>query len=157
LVFAFTTEAIDVEAEVMVPAVEATPFVTAVPREVEAVRIEEFVFAFTSVVTFEIELPSDEEAVVTSDCKARAPVERVPSVKFLVPYVQTSEAVSVEPRLVSVRVPFVHTSAARVPNVVRDRVVALHTEVGIVARSEVEAVSTVELVLVLIVVIAEAT
>jgi hypothetical protein len=89
-----------------------------------------------------------------SVCNASAPVSSVPSERRRVAYVQTSEAVREEP-LVSVLVPFVQTSAARVPNVVRDLVVADQTAVGIVEASEVEAVKTVELVLLLIVVIAE--
>ena len=56
---------------------------------------------------------------------------------------------------VRVRVPFVHTSAARVPKVVRDRVALPHTAVGMVASNDVEAVRTVELVFALIVETAE--
>lgn len=48
-----------------------------------------------------------------------------------------------------------HTSAARVPNVVSDRALLFHTAVGIVARSEDDAVRTVALVLLFIVVIAD--
>jgi hypothetical protein len=57
---------------------------------------------------------------------------------------------------VSVLVPLVQTSAAKVPKVVRDREALDQTANGIVAPSEVEAVKTVALVLLLIVVIAEA-
>jgi hypothetical protein len=100
LVFAFTTEAIDVEAEVMVPAVEATPFVTAVPREVEAVRIEEFVFALTAEVIPDVWVlvlafttaAIDEEAVVTSDWRARVPESSVPSESLRVANDQMSAA-----------------------------------------------------------------
>ena len=53
------------------------------------------------------------------------------------------------------RVPFVHTSAARLPKVVREREVLPQTAVGMVASNEVEAVRTVALVLALIVEIAE--
>jgi hypothetical protein len=56
-----------------------------------------------------------------------------------------------------VRVGAFQTSAARVPKVVRDLDVAAQTLVGIVEASEVEAVRTVALVLLLIVVIAEET
>ena len=55
-----------------------------------------------------------------------------------------------------VEVATVHTSAARVPNDESVRVVLAHTAVGIVATRDEEAVSTVALVLLLIVVIAEA-
>jgi hypothetical protein len=61
-----------------------------------------------------------------------------------------------EPPLVRVRVPLVQTSAAKVPKVVRDREALDQTANGIVAPREVEAVSTVALVLVLMVVMAEA-
>jgi len=58
---------------------------------------------------------------------------------------------------VSVRVPLFQTSAARVPNVVKERVALDQTLRGIVDANDVEAVSTVALVLVSIVDIAEAT
>jgi hypothetical protein len=61
-----------------------------------------------------------------------------------------------EPPLVRVRVPLVQTSAASVPKVVRLRVAEDQTANGIVAPRDVEAVSTVALVLLFIVVIAEA-
>ena len=80
----------------------------------------------------------------------------VASVRFRVAYVQTSEAVSVEPD-VSVRVPLVQTSATNVPKVERLLVVADQTADGIVERSDVEAVRTVELVLALMVLTALAT
>ena len=86
---------------------------------------------------------SDVEAVVTLAAVAREPLVRVASVRLRVPYDQTSEAVRVEPREVSVRVPFVHTSAANVPKVVRERDPLAQTAVGMVAASEVEAVRTV--------------
>ena len=60
-------------------------------------------------------------------------------------YVQTSEAVMPAAE-VSVRVPFVHTSAASEPKVVRDRVADDQTASGIDAANEVEAVNTVAFV-----------
>ena len=98
---------------------------------------------------------TDEVAVVRLDKVAREPVERDASVRFLVPYVQTSDA-DIPPD-VRVRVPLVHTSAANVPNVVSEREVFVQTATGIVAARDEEAVRTVELVLLLIVVIAEAS
>ena len=92
------------------------------------------------------------EAVVRSAKVPREPEVKVASVRLRVAYVQTSEALREEVR---VRVPFVHTSAARVPNVVRDLEAEDQTEVGIVARSDVEAVRTVALVFELIVEIGE--
>jgi len=59
------------------------------------------VLLFTLAVLAEMAVAIDEEAVDTSDCVAREPDER--------------------PAPVSVLVPFVHTSAASVPNVVRER------------------------------------
>ncbi len=94
------------------------------------------------------------EAVVRSAKVPREPEVKVASVRLRVAYVQTSEAL-IPPDEVRVRVPFVHTSAARVPNVVRDLEAEDQTEVGIVARSDVEAVRTVALVFELIVEIAE--
>ncbi len=133
-VFVFTTPAIDEDAVVTMA----------------------FVFAFTAVVTAAILVESEVEALVTSDCTAREPDERVASVRFLVPYVHTSAAVREPPPLVRVRVPLVQTSAARVPNVVRDREALDQTARGIVAPRDVDAVRTVALVLLLMVVIAEA-
>jgi hypothetical protein len=108
-------------------------FVTAEPSDVEAVVTRASVFAFTIAAT-------DEEAVCTSDNVASEPDE--------------SEAP------VSVRVPFVHTSAASVPKPVRVRVPAAHTFAGIeaieeaiverVEPSEEDAVSTVAFVFALI-------
>ena len=65
---------------------------------------------------------------------------RVASVRLRVPYVHTSEAESA--LAVSVLVPFVQTSAARVPKFVRDLEVFAQTAVGMVARSDVDAVRT---------------
>ena len=85
-------------------------------------------------------------------------------------YVQTSEAVSepvppplvrpemclpTEPAVVSVDVATFQMSVTNVPNVVRDRVPLAHTAVGIVATRDDEAVKTAELVLLLIVVMAD--
>jgi hypothetical protein len=153
-VLALITEANEVEAERTVALVfeltDAVPAVIAEAIEDEA----ELVFALTEAVSAVIAAASEVEAVVKFVSVASEPVSSVPSERRRVAYVQTSEAVREEP-LVSVLVPFVQTSAARVPNVVRDLVVADQTAVGIVEASEVEAVKTVELVLLLIVVIAE--
>ncbi len=62
----------------------------------------------------------------------------------------------IEPGVVRVDVATFHTSAARVPNVVSVRVATDQTAAGIVPASDVDAVSTVAFVLLLIVVIAEA-
>ncbi len=128
--------------------------------EVEAERTEALVLELMAVWLLVMELPttaaSEVEAVVTSDVLAKVPEVRVASVRLRVPYVQTSEAVIPAPE-VRVRVPFNHTSAASVPKVVRERVATFQTAVGIVARRDDEAVRTVALVLLLIVVIADDT
>lgn len=77
----------------------------------EAVPIVVLVFEFMAVWLAVIAEPSDEVAVWTSDSVAREPDER--------------------PAPVSVLVPFAHTSEARVPNVVRERVPAAQTALGI--------------------------
>ncbi len=163
LVLAFTTAAIEEEAEVMVPAVEAVPAEIAVPREVEAVRTvasvceltaevipEVWVLVFALMVeasdveavrtvAFVFEL-TEETAPVTSAWRASVPESSVPSESRRVLYDQTSEAVM--PPLVRVRVPFVQTSAASVPKVVRERELFAQTAVGMVEAREVEAVRT---------------
>ena len=101
-----------------------------------------------------ITAPKEVEAVVKLESVAKEPESKVPEVRFLVAYDQTSEAL-IPPPEVSVRVPFVHTSAARVPKVVSDLAVFAHTPVGMVARSDVDAVRTVALVLLLMVETAE--
>ncbi len=117
------------------------------PRDVDAVKtvalvlllivvIAEAMVLLTAVVTAAMLVESEVEALVTSDCTARDPDER--------------------PAPVSVRVPLAQTSAARVPNVVKDLVALDQTARGIVAPRDVEAVRTVALVLELIVVIADA-
>jgi hypothetical protein len=104
-----------------------------VASEVDAARIEALVFEFTLAVPAEIWEPIEVEAVVTSVSLASDPEVRVASVRFLVPYVQTSAAVMPRPTpLVSVLVPLFHTSAARVPKVVRDLAVLAQTAVGMV-------------------------
>ena len=114
------------------------------PIEVEAFKTAELVFVLTEAVPTVMADARELEAVVTSDCRARAPEVSVASVKSLTPYVQTSAAVMPRPTpLVSVLVPLFHTSAARVPKVVRDLAVLAQTAVGMVARSDVEAVRTV--------------
>jgi hypothetical protein len=75
-------------------------------------------------------------------------------VRFRVPYVQTSDAVIPEAE-VNVRLPFTQTSAASEPKVVSERAPEDQTASGIVAANEVDAVSTVALVLLLIVLTAE--
>ena len=97
----------------------------------------------------------DDDALLTSDCRAKDPTSSVPSDSRRVAYVHTSDAV-IEPE-VRVRVPFVQTSAASVPNVVRDLEAEDHTASGMDEARDVEAVSTVAFVLLLIVVIAEAS
>jgi hypothetical protein len=149
LVLALITAASEVEAPRTVELVlELTAEVMpAVFETIEALRDEEALFVLLLIaVSVELRL-----AAVASE-----PVSSVPSERRRVAYVQTSEAVREEP-LVNVLVPFVHTSAAKVPKVVREREVADQTAVGIVEASEVEAVRTVALVLLLIVVIAEET
>ena len=90
--------------------------------EVLAAKIEALVLELTEAVS-----------PVTSVSLASEPEVRVASVRFLVPYVQTSAAVMPRPTpLVSVLVPLFHTSAARVPKVVRDLAVLAQTAVGMV-------------------------
>jgi hypothetical protein len=166
LVFAFTTEAIDVEAEVMVPAVEAVLLVIAVPRDVDTVRTVALVLALTADVSAVIAEARDDEAFVTSDVFARVPDVRVASVRLRVANDQTCEAVMpvaresclpVVPSAMTLEVAMFQTSEARVPNVVRDRTEFAHTAVGMVEASDEEAVNTVALVFELMVEIAEAT
>jgi hypothetical protein len=123
------------------------------------------VFALTEAVPAVIAEARDDEAFVTSDVFARVPDVRVASVRLRVANDQTCEAVipvaresclPVVPSAMTLEVAMFQTSEARVPNVVRDRVVALHTPAGIVARSDVEAVKTVALVFELMVEMAEA-
>jgi len=71
-------------------------------RDEVAIPTRESVLLFTLAVPAETALAIDEDAVVTSDWVASDPLE--------------------SPAPVSVRVPLVHTSAASVPNVVRERV-----------------------------------
>ena len=104
----------------------------------------------------------DEDAEVTSDCKASAPTSIVPSDKRRVANVQTSEALRpvdncfpIVPAFVRVEVAMFHTSEAREPKVVRVRVPFSQTAVGMVEAREVEAVNTVASVCALIVDIAE--
>lgn len=99
-----------------VEAVSTVAFVLAFMKElrdVEAVRTVAFVFAFTLAVSAVIAEPSEEDAVCTSERVARLP--------------------EVSPAPVSVRVPFVQTSDASVPNDVSVRVPAAQTFVGIEA------------------------
>ncbi len=155
LVFALTTPAIDEDAVATIALVFALTalvlLVIFVASEVEAlstialvlvlttpaiddeaVATMAFVFALTADVTAAILVESDVEAFVTSDCTARDPLERAAPV--------------------SVLTLLVHTSAAKVPNVVRDLLVYDQIVAGNEARveaSEVEAFNTVELVLAL--------
>lgn len=149
---AFVFELIVETAEVIAEASDELAFPTTV-----------FVFELTEAVPAETADAIDDEAVemsafvfVTSDSTAKDPAVKVASVKLRVAYVQTSPAVK-EPPLVSVLVPFVQTSAARVPNVVRDRAELFQTAVGIVEAIDVDAVKTVAFVFALIVEIAVAT
>jgi hypothetical protein len=105
-----------------------------VASEVDAARIEALVLELIEALPAVIAEVNEEEAVVTSDCRAKEPPEvSVASVKSLTPYVQTSAAVMPRPTpLVSVLVPLFHTSAARVPKVVRDLAVLAQTAVGMV-------------------------
>lgn len=138
LVFAFTLEAIPaVPCANEVEAERTVALVLVLTAEaIPAVAV--FVFPFTT-------LAMDEEAVAISDCTASDPVLKLAPVR--------------------VRVPLDHTSLARVPKLVRVRVPAAHTLVGIfvianeidesvVARpavpcaKEVEAARTVAFVLV---------
>ena len=113
-VFAFMTAARDEEAVCTV--VFVFPFMTAA-REEEAVFTVLFVFAFTTAAM-------DEEAFCTSLSVARLPLVSPAPVSVRVPFVQTSAA-SV-PKPVSVRVPEAHMSAASVPKVVSERVPFVH-------------------------------
>jgi hypothetical protein len=143
-VFAFTTDAIEVDADPTMLFVFAltlaVPAAIADPSEDEAVAvfalttkaIEEdaepttlFVFAFTLAFPAVIAEAIDEEAEVTSDCVASDP--------------------DVRPAPVSVRVPLDQTSAARVPNAVSVRVLSDQTLVGIEAIEDVMVASVVEM------------
>jgi hypothetical protein len=125
---------------------EAVPAEMFAAIEDDAASTVALVLAFTAVII-------EDDADVTSDLSANDPDVSVASVRFRVPYVQTSDAV-IPDALVSVRVLFSQTSAARVPNVVRDRAPEAQTAVGMVEASEVDAFRTVAFVLVLIVVTA---
>jgi hypothetical protein len=156
--------------------------VIAEPSDEEAVSIEAFVLVLTDEITAAvcefvlalITAARDVVAVVTSDSVAREPTVSDPSVRFRVANVQMSEAVispslSVDtttsrlstrclptvPAPFSVDVATFQTSAARVPNEVRVLVLFDHTAVGIVAKSDDDAVRTVALVFELIVVITD--
>jgi hypothetical protein len=99
--------------------------------ELEAVPSAVSVWPFTLAVPALTAAPSDDDAVVTSDWSASEPDE--------------------SPAPVSVRVPFTHTSAARVPKVVSERLPDAQTAAGIAvtedaidvsdAPSELEAMS----------------
>ena len=101
------------------------------PKEVLAAKMEELVLELTEAVS-----------PVTSDCRAKEPEERPAPVKVRVPKLQTWEAVRpfelvascrpMEPGVVRVVVATFHTSAARVPKVVRDLAVLAQTAVGMV-------------------------
>ena len=113
-VFALTDE--------VIPEVTLLVFaLTTAATDVVAIASAESVFAFTLAVPAVTAAPSDVEAVVTSDCVASEPLER--------------------PAPVRVLVPFVHTSAARVPNVVSERVPAAQTFAGIEVMDEAIEVS----------------
>lgn len=126
--------------------------------DVEAFNTEVFVFAL-------IIVANEVEAVVMSDWTANEPDVKPAPVRVRVPNVQTSEAVKlvefvtrclpIVPAPVSVDDATSQTSAAKVPNVVNDLVPLAQTAVGIVATRDDDAVRTVALVLLLIVVIAE--
>jgi len=126
------------------------------------------VFALTALVPALIADASDVEAFATSDCSAREPDVRFPSVKSRVPKLQTWDAVRPElppeliaktfpivPVVVNVDVATFQTSEANEPNVVSDLAPFAQTANGIVAASDVDAVNTVAFVLALIVDIAE--
>jgi hypothetical protein len=99
---------------------EVDAFVTSEPTELDAASTALFVFALIAVWLAEIAELSDEVAVWTSDSVAREPDE--------------------SPAPVRVRVPFAHTSEARVPNVVSERVPAAHTAVGTFVIDEASTV-----------------
>jgi hypothetical protein len=108
--------------EVVMP--EVCEFVFALmtaASEVLAVRTVALVLLLTLALPAVIAAASEVEAVVTSLVRASDPEVRVLSVRFRVAKVQTSDAVMPPPD-VRVRVPLVHTSAAKVPKVVRERV-----------------------------------
>ena len=127
-------------------------------------------FAFTASTS----VLNEVEALFISERVAREPDESVPDVSVLFVKLQISDTVGAvpppivddftsrfvttcdptDPDVIRVEVATFHTSAAKVPNVVRLRVADAQTFTGIVAASEVEAVSTVALVLLLIVVMA---
>jgi len=100
------------------------------------------------------------EAVVTFAAVASDPEVRVASVRLRVAKPQTPAAVKpfelvascrpIEPGVVRDEEATFHTSAASVPNEVSVRVELAQTAVGMVARSEVDAVRTVALVFALI-------
>jgi hypothetical protein len=128
--------------ELVLELTAAFPEAMPVARDVEAARTVELVLELTEAVS-----------PVTSDWVAKEPEERPAPVRVRVPKLQTWEAVRpfelvascnpIEPGVVRVVVATFHTSAARVPKVVRDLAVLAQTAVGMVARSDVEAVRTV--------------
>jgi hypothetical protein len=149
---------------VIFPAVLAVPAVIAEAILVEAVPTTLFVFALTAEVPAVIAAAIDVEAVVTFAAVAREPLESVASVRLRVANDHTCEAVRlvplfasaipVVPGVVSVDVATFQTSAAKVPNVVSERVPFAHTATGIVDARLEDAVSTTLFVLLLIVEIA---
>jgi hypothetical protein len=112
---------------------------------------------------------SDVDAFVTSDWTARVPLLRLAPVSVRAPKLQTCDAVRlpdppllancnpIDPAVTMLEVATFQTSEAKVPKVVRDRVADAQTLSGMVAPSEVDAVKTVALVLLLIVVTAPDT
>jgi hypothetical protein len=142
------------------------------PMEVDAVRMDAAVDAVPAEIAEAILV----DAVVTLAAVAREPAESVASVRFLVPYDQMDASVRELPprvetatsRLSTICLPTVptpfrvevatfQTSAASVPKDVSVRVPVDQTLVGMVARSEVDAVRTVALVLALMVEMAAAS
>jgi hypothetical protein len=134
------------------------------PSDVEAFEIL-VPFAVTLVLIVAKVAPSEVLAVVMSVTLAREPLVRVASVRFRVANDQTCDAVRdeefvascipIDPGVVRVEVAIFHTSEARVPKVVSVRVADVQTLSGMFAAKDVDAVRTVALVLLLIVVTAE--
>ncbi len=91
-----------------------------VASELEAMPTRVSVFALIAVWLLVIAEPRDEVAVCTSLSVARLPLVSPAPVSVRVPFVQTSAAKV--PKPVRVRVPEAHMSAASVPKVVSERV-----------------------------------
>jgi hypothetical protein len=144
--------------EVMLEAMDATADdteVIALPNELEAFSIEELVFAFTTAASELVAVSSAESVCAFTATVCAAVCE--PVLAFTIAAtddvaVWISPSVASEPLVrpapVRVRVPFVQTSAANVPKVVRLRVPLAHTLAGMdVIEVATDAIAELRLVI----------